>query len=82
MVQLQSESSALFQGQSSSAEGAQQQPPQQHSAAAGTGEALYWVAGKSVWRLAAALVVTYTVTLAIFPGVLAEDVASQELGDW
>lgn len=37
---------------------------------------------RAVWRLSAALVVIYTVTLSIFPGVLAEDVKSQELGDW
>lgn len=37
---------------------------------------------RSVWRLAAALVVIYSVTLAIFPGVLAEDVKSQQLGSW
>ena len=37
---------------------------------------------REVWRLSAALVAIYSVTLAIFPGVLAEDVKSQELGDW
>ena len=82
LMQLQSEASALFHGQSSTAKDLQQQQPPSNKQQQGGGEALYWVAGKSVWRLAVALVVTYTVTLAIFPGVLAEDVASQELGDW
>ncbi|KAI8465416.1 MAG: hypothetical protein J3K34DRAFT_473490 [Monoraphidium minutum] len=35
-----------------------------------------------VWRLAAAVALIYIVTLAIFPGVLAEDTRNVELGDW
>ncbi|GLC33587.1 hypothetical protein PLESTM_000088800 [Pleodorina starrii] len=34
------------------------------------------------WPLCCSLFVTYTVTLSIFPGFLAEDVHSAELGDW
>ncbi|KAF8069407.1 ETN8 [Scenedesmus sp. PABB004] len=34
------------------------------------------------WRLAAAMVLVYVVTLSIFPGVLAEDTRSSVLGSW
>lgn len=34
------------------------------------------------WHLGMALFLTYTVTLSIFPGFLAEDVSSETLGDW
>lgn len=37
---------------------------------------------KQIWQLSAALVMTYIVTLSIFPGVLAEDVHSAKLGSW
>eukprot|EP00877_Chromochloris_zofingiensis_P005576 jgi/Chrzof1/15019/Cz09g24060.t1 len=35
-----------------------------------------------VWKLGAAICVLYVVTLSIFPGFLAEDARSAELGDW
>lgn len=34
------------------------------------------------WALAAALVVIYIITLAIFPGFLVEDVNSASMGSW
>ena len=77
-MQLQSEASALFQGPASAVDAGQPQGPGEGVQS----EPMYLTAAKCVWRLALALVVTYTVTLAIFPGVLAEDVASQALGDW
>ncbi|KIZ05098.1 nucleoside transporter, putative [Monoraphidium neglectum] len=36
----------------------------------------------SVWRLALAIALIYVVTIAIFPGVLAEDSHNATLGDW
>ncbi|GAB4815688.1 hypothetical protein N2152v2_002734 [Parachlorella kessleri] len=51
--------------------------------AAATGaHAEYEGALRLLWRLAASNVVIYTVTLSIFPGVLAEDVSSARLGSW
>ena len=37
---------------------------------------------RGVGVLAAATVLIYVLTLAIFPGVLAEDVSSTKLGSW
>ncbi|KAK9832590.1 hypothetical protein WJX81_002002 [Elliptochloris bilobata] len=38
--------------------------------------------GRAMWVLAATIVLIYVVTLAIFPGVLAEDVSNSWLGSW
>ena len=38
--------------------------------------------GRAVWILAATVVLVYVLTLAIFPGVLAEDVSNSALGSW
>ncbi|KAG2494103.1 hypothetical protein HYH03_007742 [Edaphochlamys debaryana] len=61
-------------------------PPASAAAAAAAASA---AAGSAVWRclalgwrLCAAMVLVYAVTLSIFPGFLAEDVHSAELGDW
>lgn len=35
-----------------------------------------------MWILAATVVLIYVLTLAIFPGVLAEDVSNSNLGSW
>ena len=37
---------------------------------------------RTVWILAATVVLIYVLTLAIFPGVLAEDVSNSNLGSW
>lgn len=37
---------------------------------------------RAVWILAATVVLVYVLTLAIFPGVLAEDVSNSSLGSW
>lgn len=37
---------------------------------------------RAVWILAATVVLIYVLTLAIFPGVLAEDVSNSNLGSW
>ena len=37
---------------------------------------------RAVWTLAATVVLIYVLTLAIFPGVLAEDVSNSSLGSW
>ena len=50
--------------------------------AAQPAEPLWWRAGCKICRLAISLVVIYTTTLSIFPGVLAEDVVAPALGDW
>lgn len=34
------------------------------------------------WQSALAMVITYVITLSIFPGVLSEDIQSAELGSW
>eukprot|EP00798_Chlamydomonas_sp_ICE-L_P013705 gene13702-19597_t len=44
-------------------------------------ESMKMVFGR-LWQLSFTLFLTYLVTLSIFPGVLAEDVSSQRLGDW
>lgn len=42
----------------------------------------YLYTAKAVWQPAASVCSVYTITLAIFPGFLAEDVTSQQLGSW
>lgn len=42
----------------------------------------YLYTAKAIWQPAASVCSVYTITLAIFPGFLAEDVSSQQLGSW
>ena len=42
----------------------------------------YLYTAKAIWQPAASVCSVYTITLAIFPGFLAEDVTSQQLGSW
>ena len=42
----------------------------------------YLYTAKAIWRPAASVCSVYTITIAIFPGFLAEDVSSQKLGSW
>lgn len=42
----------------------------------------YLYTAKAIWQPAASVLSLYTITLAIFPGFLAEDVSSQHLGSW
>lgn len=42
----------------------------------------YWQVLWQVREFAGALILLYTITLSIFPGVLSEDLASQRLGSW
>lgn len=42
----------------------------------------YLYTAKAIWQPAASVCCVYTITLAIFPGFLAEDVSSQQLGSW
>ncbi|KAL4428588.1 hypothetical protein ABPG77_008900 [Micractinium sp. CCAP 211/92] len=58
----------------------QQQHTVQGTALAGPSSA--WTVFHILWRLAIANALIYTITLSIFPGVLAEDVHSAELGSW
>jgi equilibrative nucleoside transporter 1/2/3 len=53
-------------------------PPAPPAAAAPSWQACL----RAEWRLALALTFVYVVTLAIFPGALAEDAHSAALGDW
>ena len=43
---------------------------------------LVWRVARKLWHIICALVLTYVITLAIFPGFLVEDISSQALGDW
>ena len=42
----------------------------------------YLYTAKAIWQPAASVCSVYTITLAIFPGFLAEDVSSEQLGSW
>ena len=42
----------------------------------------YVVTAKLIWQPALSVLLVYTITLAIFPGFLAEDVSSERLGSW
>lgn len=42
----------------------------------------YLVTAKLIWQPALSVLLVYTITLAIFPGFLAEDVSSERLGSW
>ncbi|DBA79274.1 TPA: hypothetical protein ACH3X2_007822 [Trebouxia sp. C0005] len=42
----------------------------------------YMYTARAVWQPAASVCSVYTITLAIFPGFLAEDISSQQLGSW
>ncbi len=42
----------------------------------------YLYTAKAIWQPAASVCSVYTITIAIFPGFLAEDVSSQQLGSW
>ena len=42
----------------------------------------YLYTAKAIWQPAASVCSVYTITLAIFPGFLAEDISSQQLGSW
>ena len=77
-MQLSEESALQQQEGHSSAEDARASSEGQTRPA----EAAHWAAARRVWRLALALILVYTATLSIFPGVLAEDVTSPLLGDW
>ncbi|KAL4434383.1 hypothetical protein ABPG75_000824 [Micractinium tetrahymenae] len=62
-----------------------QQQQQQYARAGQAAQAGALTAGavfRMLWRLATANALIYTITLSIFPGVLAEDVHSAELGSW
>ncbi|GBF98604.1 hypothetical protein Rsub_10793 [Raphidocelis subcapitata] len=63
--------------------GSPAQPPQPPPQALPLAAAPGWQAClRAEWRLALALTFVYVVTLAIFPGALAEDAHSAALGDW
>ena len=42
----------------------------------------YLYTARAIWQPAASVCSVYTITLAIFPGFLAEDISSQQLGSW
>ena len=42
----------------------------------------YLLTAKAIWQPALSVLLVYTITLAIFPGFLAEDVSSERLGSW
>ena len=42
----------------------------------------YLLTAKAIWQPALSVLLVYTITLAIFPGFLAEDVSSEGLGSW
>lgn len=42
----------------------------------------YLLTAKAIWQPALSVLLVYTITLAIFPGFLAEDVSSECLGSW
>ena len=42
----------------------------------------YLYTAKAIWQPATSVCSVYTITIAIFPGFLAEDVSSQNLGSW
>lgn len=48
----------------------------------GRGPFDYLLTAKAIWQLALSVFLVYTITLAIFPGFLAEDVSSEHLGSW
>ncbi len=42
----------------------------------------YMYTARAIWQPAASVCSVYTITIAIFPGFLAEDISSQQLGSW
>ena len=42
----------------------------------------YLYTARTIWQPAASVCSVYTITIAIFPGFLAEDISSQQLGSW
>lgn len=42
----------------------------------------YMYTARVIWQPAASVCSVYTITIAIFPGFLAEDISSQQLGSW
>lgn len=42
----------------------------------------YMYTATAIWQPAASVCSVYTITIAIFPGFLAEDISSQQLGSW